>query len=418
MKPFNESDFGALETRPARPRHACARASLQVDFLRPAGLPAAERARWTRLSARAGPGNIFAQDWFMEPALRHCGRSGSLRLAVVRQETGEWLGVLPLTFETRLGRCPLPGRHAWLATNQFIGTPLVLPGAEKTFWQALLARLDQRPGLALALCCDTLPLDDPSTLALTSLCAEQGRPIRCSRQFTRPARPAPRQWQGRSARLAQSSTNALGGLERRLARDLGPVSLVMHTRAEEKRTVGRCVPGAGNGRAGKAAPTVRWPAARPHRGCSARRSVTASASGWRGFASLRAGDRIVAMTSWFVADGHGYGFKMAYDEAWRHCAPGRLLMQRVARLLDERDPIAVRHLRPTKCALRSLVARPAGSWAISLSRSAAKPGADWLDVLLDTREYWWGARPRLKAAFLRDRQSGLTTTGSDINMIS
>ena len=387
MKPFNESDLGALETRPARPRHACARASLQVDFLRPAGLPAAERARWTRLSARAGPGNIFAQDWFMEPALRHCGRSGSLRLAVVRQETGEWLGVLPLTFETRLGRCPLPGRHAWLATNQFIGTPLVLPGAEKTFWQALLARLDQRPGLALALCCDTLPLDDPSTLALTSLCAEQGRPIRCSRQFTRPARLP--QGNGRAdPRALRKLDKRLGGLERRLARDLGPVSLVMHTRAEESEPwVAAFLALERAGWKGRADSALACCATTS--GLFRETIRHGQRIGVARLASLRAGDRIVAMTSWFVADGHGYGFKMAYDEAWRHCAPGRLLMQRVARLLDDETPLLFDTCAPPNAPCDPLWPdrRELGDFVVAIGGETRR---GLLDVLLDTREYWWG----------------------------
>ena len=310
---------------------------LRVDFLRPAGLAMQERARWARLSARAAPGNIFAQDWFMEPALRHCGTRASLRLAVVRQETGEWLGVMPLTFEARIGRCPLPSRQTWQATNQFIGTPLILPGAERAFWQGLLGRLDKSPGLALALCCEGLPLDDPATLALTSLCAEQGRMIHCTTRYSRPAR-MPFSPSGGDPRAARKLDKRLDRLEQRLAQELGPVSLMLHSGSEETDAwIGAFLALERAGWKGRAGGALACCASTTGLFREAMRH--GQKAGAARFASLRAGDQIVAMTSWFVDRGCGFGFKMAYDETWRHCAPGRLLMRRVARLLEAGPPL-------------------------------------------------------------------------------
>jgi len=331
MKPFADTAFtpapgGArgIAAVPAEPG-----SPLSVALLRPAGLAAEERARWARLSARAAPGNIFAQDWFMEPALRHCASAASLRLAVVRRDSGEWLGVLPVALEAQVGNCPLPSLQSWHATNQFLGTPLVLPGAQKAFWQALLARLDRRPGVALALVCDTLPLDDPATLALASLCAEQGRAIACVGRFTRPALLSP-DTPPRDLRAWRKLDQRLDGLERRLTRELGPVSMVRHDGPEESEAW--CAAFLALERAG-------WKG----RARSALASAASTAALFREtirhghrigatrLVSLRAGDRIVAMSSLLIAEGHGYGFKMAHDEAWRHCAPGRLLMRRVRR---------------------------------------------------------------------------------------
>jgi CelD/BcsL family acetyltransferase involved in cellulose biosynthesis len=56
-------------------------------------------------------------------------------------------------------------------------------------------------------------------------------------------------------------------------------------------------------------------------------------------ATLKAGGRSIAMTSWFVTELQGYGFKMAYDEEFSAFAPGQLLMQRVAELVDSQPEL-------------------------------------------------------------------------------
>ena len=124
MKPLDEAAL-MVDPRPEPLAPPAASGTMQVDLLRPAGLSQTERGHWAALCARAAPGNIFAADWFMEPALRHCGREWSLRLAVVREAGGAWLGVLPVTLEASIGRWPVPSWQGWHAANQFIGTPLV-----------------------------------------------------------------------------------------------------------------------------------------------------------------------------------------------------------------------------------------------------------------------------------------------------
>ncbi len=387
MKPHPEPAFAPAPAPAAwlHPEPRRGADTLTVDFLRPSGLPAAERAQWARLSARAAPGNIFAQDWFMEPALRHCSDAATLRLAVVRQASGEWLGALPLVFEGRVGRFPLPSLHSWRATNQFLATPLVLPGAEKAFWHGLLARLDRRPGLALALCCDDLPLDDPATLALVSLCAEQGRTIESLDRFMRPARLSGMR-RTNDPRALRKLDRRLDGLERRLAQELGPVSVVMHTAAEDSeawiaaflaieragwkgraRSALACAPG----NAGLFREAIRH----GHRIGAAR------------LASLRAGDRIVAMSSWFVAHGHGFGFKMTHDEAWRHCAPGRLLMRRVGRLTVGEAPLLFDTCAPAGTPTDALWpdTRTLGSFAVAIGGRTRRRG---LSALLEARTRW------------------------------
>lgn len=308
---------------------------LLVEFLRPGRLTAIERARWARLSEAAAPGNIFAQEWFMAPALRYCGTQWSLRLAVVRQASGAWLGVLPLTLERRTAGRPAPSFQGWYAANQFIGTPLVRAGAERVFWQTLLARLDARPGAALGLYCGALPMTDPVTLALASLCAEQGRKLHLAGQISRPARlPG-----GTADPIAVHKLDRrLDALEARLAQALGPVNLVLHDLRED------CDPWLAAyfalERAGSRSRAESALACCPTSSGLFREVIRhGHRRGTARLASLTAGERIVAMASWFVADGHGYGYKMTFDEAYRGAAPSRLLMRRVVRTLANEAPL-------------------------------------------------------------------------------
>jgi CelD/BcsL family acetyltransferase involved in cellulose biosynthesis len=310
---------------PATPRGA---GLLTVDLLRPGGLPLAERGRWACLAAHATPGNVFAADWFMEPAIRHCGHAVSLRLAVVREPSGAWLGVLPVTLGARIGRGPLPSLQTWHAADQFIATPLVRAGAEWAFWAALLARLDRQPGLAVALDCDAMPLTHPATLALIDLCAGQGRRLHACHSFTRPARIAGSE-RTPDVRDAHRLDRRLDRLEQRLADAHGPVRMVMHARSE------LCEPWVAaflaleragwKGRAGSAL-------ASDSRTAALFREVIRQGhrSGTVRLASLTAGGTVAAMSCWFVAEGHGYGFKTTLDERLGAFAPDRLLTRRIA----------------------------------------------------------------------------------------
>lgn len=337
MKPLDQRAFASPAPWPGMEYGLGGAPVPEADFLAAAGLSAIERGRWSRLSTRAAPGNIFARDWFMEPALRHCGTEASLRLAVVRQASGEWLGVLPLTFEASIGRCPMPSHHAWTANNQFIGTPLVLPGAERVFWQGLLARLDRTPGAALALCCEAMPLDDAATLALTSLCAEQGRMIGFTQRYSRPAR-MPWSPGGTDLRAARKLDKRLDRLEQRLVQDAGPVSLMLHTNSEEVDAwIAAFLALERAGWKGRAASAMACQAATSSLFREAIRH--GRKVGAVRLASLRAGDHVAAMSCWFVEQGCGYGFKMAHDETLRRYAPGRLLMRRVARLHASEGPL-------------------------------------------------------------------------------
>lgn len=304
-----------------------------VAEIRPVrSLTEADRARWSRLTARAGSGNIFAADWFMASALRHCALKIDVRVAIIRSLDGDWVGVLPITFERTLGRCPLPLWQSWLATNQFDAAPLIERGAEHIFWQCLLALLDKRPGMALALCCEQLPLDDPATVALIEVCIAQGRRLYQTDRSTRPMRTC-------SAPVAEAVAarrkldKRLDGLARKLRREVGEMCYAtLAPDADPAPWIAQFL----------ALEQAGWKGGRASAlGCDEGtaglfRQVIGIAhqQGAVRLMSLEVAGQVIAMSSWLVHGQRGYGFKMAYDEAFRAYAPGRLLMRAVAETVE------------------------------------------------------------------------------------
>lgn len=296
-----------------------------LRLLRPADLTPADRARWAVLSARAGAANVFAQDWFMDAALRHAAGESEPLLAVVCEPHGPWLGVMPLIAQPKFGRWPVPVWRGWMATNQFLGTPLVAPHAADLFWETLLRMLDERSGRQVLFHFTQFAPDDPVNAALIDHCARTGRDLQIVDQFTRPA------WlPGENAGWQPSgkARRRLDSLHRRLERDCGPVTVSLMS-ADEPCDVWiddfLALEATGwKGAGGSALACDRGNAAlfrnvieRGHANGSAR------------LAKLQAGGRTLAMSSWFESGNRGYGFKMAFDESCRCHAPGQLLMREI-----------------------------------------------------------------------------------------
>lgn len=304
------------------------RSGLTLELVAPETLAPGQQARWARLSERSMGANIFALDWFMGAALHHCARGRRIRLGVVRQADGEWLGALPLTLAATIGRTPVPHWCSWRATNQFLGGPLVASGGEQAFWRALLAGLDRRPGAGIALMGEGLAADDATTLALVSVAAEEGRRLWIPRRSERPARFARSEAPQPSPALRKARSR-LASLQRRLEREMGEVRVDLlapgadpedwietFLALEKAGWKGSC--GSALGCEPCNAALFRDTVREGHRRGHAR------------LASLSVGERVLAMTTWFECSGRGFGFKMAHDETARRHAPGRLLMRVVA----------------------------------------------------------------------------------------
>lgn len=313
----------------------------RVRLIRPAEASADDHAKWAALSRVAGEANIFAQHWFMHAALTHADAQDDVRIAIVEEKAGGWVGVLPLFREATFGRWPVRTWTNWLATNQFLGTPLVLPDRAEHFWRLLLSHLDTHSEGEMLLFIRQLAFDDPASAALFAHCAAADRPIRMTHRHERPARRPEAPIDG----CPDSKTaSRLRGLRRKLERDHGAVSIEILSDSDDPMSwIEAFLPLEQSGWKGRRGSALGCDQATE----SLFRDVIAlgQANGSLRLASLRAGGKNIAMTSWFETATHGYGFKMAFDESYRSYAPGQQLMQEISAHIA-----AARHLYFDTCA--------------------------------------------------------------------
>jgi CelD/BcsL family acetyltransferase involved in cellulose biosynthesis len=115
----------------------------RVVFLDAHGLLSPEFAReWDELATASSEPNCFLERWFLAASLRHLGAPHSLRVAVVRTEHGQLIGLMPLHISENYGRLPFAHVRNWLHHNSFLASPLVRAGSEDRFWNALIDALD------------------------------------------------------------------------------------------------------------------------------------------------------------------------------------------------------------------------------------------------------------------------------------
>ena len=312
-----------------------------VRLLRHAELTAADHARWADLSTAAGSGNIFAEHWFMDAALRHSGSARDARLAIVSRGDGVWQGVLPLKPEPRFGRWPAANWQSWAATNQFLGSPLVRPGAAHGFWRALLRHLDDQTDGRMLLHCRQFAWDDPTCAALVDICGEGERGFRLLDRFDRPARLP-----GGDVVPDGKAQARLRSLRRRLEREHGPVAIDMQASAGDCGDwIDQFLALEKSGWKGQAGSAL---ACDPETEGLFREVIAQGQMRGRArLAALMAGGRPIAMSSWFVGGDHGFGFKMAFDEGFRTYAPGLLLMRHIADRIGEHPAMVFDTCTPT-----------------------------------------------------------------------
>ncbi len=146
----------------------------RLAVLDPATLDDAFIAAWRRLAAIASEPNVFHAPEFLAPVIEHCDTLDRARLLALYVD-GQLCGLMPMADEQFYGRWPVPHSQNWRHPNCFLGTPLVRPGHETAFWQALLAHLDRRPGAGLFLHLHGIATDGPVYAALKQMCARQKR---------------------------------------------------------------------------------------------------------------------------------------------------------------------------------------------------------------------------------------------------
>ncbi|MFM6828974.1 MAG: GNAT family N-acetyltransferase [Novosphingobium sp.] len=134
----------------------------------------ADLAAWQELALRAAEPNPFFEPWYLMPALRAHGYDAKVSLFVLERD-GEWLGLLPISRQTRYYGKPIPNLSGWMHANCFLGAPLVAQGYEQAFWQALLTWADGTAKTALFLHLAQVPLEGVLASALRDVLRETGR---------------------------------------------------------------------------------------------------------------------------------------------------------------------------------------------------------------------------------------------------
>lgn len=300
-----------------------------MRLLRPDALDACDEAAWHALGDDAETPSVFVEPWFLRSSLAHCDRRRQARLAVIADEDGRWLGLLPVLATTRQGRSPVPAWSEWRHPNQFVGTPLVRRGQADRFWDGLIRGLGAcgpRASLVLA----DLPVDEPVTQALLRVCAEGNRAAVTDRRIAR-AYLSPDSVPDQGAK----QRSRVRGLDRKLAGEVGPVAFEL---VRDVDAVARLLDtflvlerSGWKGRAGSALACADGTQAFFREICTA-----AAARNRLELATLSAGGRIVAVSTQLEGAGRLYGFKAAYDEAFARYAPGLLLLDRLTRSYVER----------------------------------------------------------------------------------
>lgn len=150
----------------------------QVQLVRASAVDAKLLHAWQKLDGWSAQANVFNESRVLPAALTHCDPAGTAQLFLLWEGAArerKLIGLMPLALERRYGARPLPHWQNWLHPNAFLGNPLIAPGREHGFWQALFARLDAAPGAGLFFHLNGLALDGLAAEALFAVCADERR---------------------------------------------------------------------------------------------------------------------------------------------------------------------------------------------------------------------------------------------------
>jgi Acetyltransferase (GNAT) domain len=129
---------------------------------------------WMALAKQASEPNPFFEPWFLRPALAHLRDDQPVWIALAWR--GEQLvGLYPLAVRPRYGRMPVAHIANWVHYQCFMGSPLVLSGAEADFWRLLIEEMDRQPWAKAFFSPSGLECDGPCHRGLNSAALTLGR---------------------------------------------------------------------------------------------------------------------------------------------------------------------------------------------------------------------------------------------------
>ncbi|RIV91157.1 GNAT family N-acetyltransferase [Aurantiacibacter xanthus] len=296
----------------------------------------ADLRAWDDLALASSEPNPFFESWYLLPSLRALDPHGSVRLAVLEQ-SGRWLGLLPLRWEPYYYGKPLPHWRAWCHDNSFLGQPLIARGFEQAFWHALLGWLDRHALFALFAHLPQAGTDGPIHHALAAELTEQPRPAATVLE--------------RSRALLATGVSAEAYLEASLSTKKRKELRRQHRRLAEEGTlsVERCEDAQGiarwteeflmleaSGWKGRAASSLA--SMRPTATLFRHALAEAASRGRLERLAIRLDGHPIAMLATFIAAPGAFSYKTAFAEDYARFSPG-VLLQCEALALVEREGI-------------------------------------------------------------------------------
>ena len=278
---------------------------------------------WDKLARRAVEPNPFYESWYLLPSLESldCGTDTEI-LCLVRD--GQLCGLMPVLRQQQYEGWPLPHIGSWLHSNMFCGTPLILPGTEGPFWQAVLEWVDANPAMSLFLHLNEIALDGPVYAALKSVLGADGRPWAVVRRRERALLSS---HLDAESYLANSlSARKRKDLNRRFRRlgELGETEFRWETGTDGlDRWIDQFLELEAAGWKGEAGSGLACQAATE---ALFRQSLIGAARRDRLVRlALLLNDKPIAMLSTFLTPPGAFGFKTAFDEDYARVSPGFLL---------------------------------------------------------------------------------------------
>lgn len=292
-------------------------------------------AAWRDLGDHAAEPNIFAESWFLRPALDQFDAFGRVKLFSL-WDGDRLCGLMPLSTQQRYGRWPMPHVQNWLHHNAFLGTPIVRAGYEDQFWTEMLACLDNNPGQSLFLHINGLNIGGTVARALENVCATADRRFalvhRTERAFLESGltpdsyfENAVRAKKRKELRRQKSRLAEMGALT--FSRDQSGTGIAAWTEEfltlEQRGWKGR------SGSALASAPATR--------NMFIEVLAAACVAGKLERLDLRLEGKPLAMLVNFISASGCFSFKTAFDEDYARFSPGVLLQIENLAMLDRPD---------------------------------------------------------------------------------
>ncbi len=295
------------------------------------------RAAWEALASDASDPNPFFEPWFALPSLAHFGDAGKVQIAA-HFDGDRLTGLLPLARRSDYYGYPILHAAAWLHDNAFCGLPLISRGFERSFWRALLAQLDERPGGALFLHLPQMPSDSRTAHALEAVGKETGRQVVCVEQAERAmlaSELSPQDYYTQS--MTPKRRKELRRLQKRLAEE-GTLTFERCNGSKDiERWIAQFLALEAAGWKGEAGSALANAAAT--RGLFTEAMSGAAQAGRLECLALHIDGNPIAMLASFVTPPGVFSFKTAFDERFARYSPGLLLQIENLDLLA-RDDIA------------------------------------------------------------------------------